>query len=43
MFDLEDNSQLDTLGFIYTFKNNLGVDFSYNINSENDESEFGKK
>ena len=43
MFNLEDNSHLDTLGFIYTFKNNLEVDFSYNINSGNDESEFGKK
>ena len=43
MFNLEDNSHLDTLGFIYTFKNNLEIDFSYNLNSGNEESEFGKK
>lgn len=43
MFNLEDNSHLDTLGFIYTFKNNLEIDCSYNLNSGNEESEFGKK
>jgi len=43
MFNLEDNSHLDTLGFIYTFKNNLEIDFSYNVNSGDQESEFGKK
>ncbi len=43
MFNLEDNSHLDTLGFIYTFKNNLEIDFSYNLNSGDQESEFGKK
>jgi len=43
MLNTEDNSHLDTLGFIYTFKNNLEIDFSYNVNSGNKESEFGKK
>ena len=43
MFNLEDNSHLDTLGVIYAFKNNLEVDFSYNINSGNEVSDFGKK
>ena len=43
MLNVEDNSHLDTLGFIYTFKNNLEIDFSYNLNSGKQESEFGKK
>ena len=43
MLNTEDSSHLDTLGFIYTFKNNLEIDFSYNLNSGNKESEFGKK
>jgi len=43
MLNVEDNSHLDTLGFIYTFKNNLEIDFSYNLNSGDQESEFGKK
>ncbi len=43
MLSTEDNSHLDTLGFIYTFKNNLEIDFSYNLNSGDEESEFGKK
>lgn len=43
MLNTEDSSHLDTLGFIYTFKNNLEIDFSYNINSGNQESDFGKK
>jgi len=43
MLNTEDHSHLDTLGFIYTFKNNLEIDFSYNLNSGNKESEFGKK
>ncbi len=43
MLNLEDNSHLDTLGFIYTFKNNLEIDLSYNLNSGDEESEFGKK
>ena len=43
MLNTEDKSHLDTLGFIYTFKNNLEIDFSYNLNSGDEESEFGKK
>ena len=43
MLNTEDNSHLDTLGFIYTFKNNLEIDLSYNLNSGNKDSEFGKK
>jgi len=43
MLNVEDHSHLDTLGLIYTFKNNLEIDFSYNLNSGNKESEFGKK
>ena len=43
MLNLEDNSHLDTLGFVYTFKNNLEIDFSYNLNTGDQESEFGKK
>ena len=43
MLNTEDNSHLDALGFMYTFKNNIEIDFSYNLNSGNKESEFGKK
>lgn len=43
MLNTEDNSHLDALGFIYTFKNNIEIDFSYNLNSGDKESEFGKK
>ena len=43
MLNTEDESHLDTLGFIYTFKNNLEIDFSYNLNTGSEESEFGKK
>ncbi|MBT8349442.1 MAG: hypothetical protein HKP62_08380 [Sulfurovum sp.] len=43
ILNTEDSSHLDTLGFIYTFKNNLEIDFSYNLNTGNKESEFGKK
>ncbi|MEA1952819.1 MAG: hypothetical protein U9O24_00315 [Campylobacterota bacterium] len=43
MLNMEDKSHLDTLGFIYTFKNNLEIDLSYNVNSGDSESEFGKK
>ena len=43
ILNTEDHSRLDTLGFIYTFKNNLEIDFSYNLNSGSIESEFGKK
>ena len=43
MLNTEDHSHLDTLGFIYTFKNNIEIDFSYNLNSGSKESDFGKK
>ena len=43
MLNTDDKSHLDTLGFIYSFKNNLEIDFSYNLNSGDEESEFGKK
>ena len=43
MLNTEDRSHLDTLGFIYTFKNNIELDFSYNVNTGNKDSEFGKK
>ncbi len=43
MLSTEDKSHLDTFGFIYTFKNNLEIDLSYNLNSGEEESEFGKK
>ena len=43
MLSTEDKSHLDTLGIIYTFKNNLEIDLSYNLNSGDEESEFGKK
>ncbi len=43
MLNTEDGSHLDTLGFIYTFKNNLEIDLSYNRNTGDKESDFGKK
>jgi len=43
MLNTEDMSHLDAFGLIYTFKNNIEIDFSYNINSGDNESEFGKK
>ena len=43
MFNTEDNSHLDALGLIYTFKNNIEIDLSYNLNTGDEESEFGKK
>lgn len=43
MLNTQDKSHLDSLGFVYTFKNNLEIDFSYNLNSGNKQSEFGKK
>ncbi|MFT7824484.1 MAG: hypothetical protein ABXS92_06955 [Sulfurimonas sp.] len=43
MLNLEDFSHMDSLGFVYTFKNDLEVDFSYNLNTGNGQSEFGKK
>ncbi len=43
MFNLEDQSHVDTAGFIYTFKFNLELDLSYTLNTGDPESEFGKK
>jgi len=43
MFNTEDSSHLDVLGFIYTFKNNIEIDLSYNVNTGKEESDFGKK
>ena len=43
MINLQDNSQQNKVGFIYNFKNNIDVDLSYNINSGENLSEFGKK
>lgn len=43
MLNTEDHSHLDALGFIYTFKNNIEIDLSYNLNTGNNESEFRKK
>lgn len=43
ILNLEDHSHLDSLGFIYTFKNNLEIDFSYNLNTGAQKSEFGNK
>ena len=43
MLNTEDHSHLDTFGFIYTFKTNIAIDLSYNLNSGNKESDFGKK
>ncbi len=30
MFNIKENSHLDTLGFTYAFKNNISIDLSYN-------------
>lgn len=43
MLNTEDMSHLDTLGYIYTFKNNLEIDISYNKNFGDKKSDFGKK
>lgn len=43
MINLQDYSQQNKVGATYSFKNNIDVDFSYNINSGSDLSEFGKK
>jgi hypothetical protein len=43
MLNTEDHSHVDALGFIYTFKNNIEIDLSYNLNTGNEKSEFGKK
>ena len=41
--NLNDNSHQDSIGAIYSFKNNLELDISYNKNSGNNTSEFGSK
>ncbi len=43
ILNLEDQSHVDSIGAIYTFKNNLEIDLSYNLNTGNPESEYGKK
>ncbi|MEN8146215.1 MAG: hypothetical protein ABFR02_01190 [Campylobacterota bacterium] len=43
MLNLQDHSHQDKLGATYSFRNNIEVDLSYNINSGSDLSEFGKK
>ena len=41
--NLNDNSHQDSIGGIYSFKNNFEIDISYNKNSGDDLSEFGNK
>ncbi|QOY52861.1 hypothetical protein [Candidatus Sulfurimonas baltica] len=43
MTNLQDLSQQNKIGAAYSFSNNIDLDFSYNINSGSDLSEFGKK
>ncbi len=43
MMNLQDNSQQNKIGGTYSFKNNINVDLSYNLNSGADLSEFDKK
>ena len=43
MTNLQDYSQQNKIGATYGFKNNIDIDFSYNINSGDNFSEFGKK
>ncbi|MBU0721040.1 hypothetical protein KJ877_06820 [bacterium] len=43
MTNLQDYSQQNKIGASYSFKNNVDTDISYNKNSGNDLSEFGKK
>lgn len=43
MINLQDHSQQNKVGITYSFKNNMNLDISYNINSGDDLSEFGKK
>ncbi len=43
MLNLEDKSHLDSIGFTYSFKNNLELDLSYNHNTGSETSEFGKR
>lgn len=41
--NLQDYSQQNKLGFTYSFKDDIELDLSYNINSGSQDSEFGKK
>jgi len=43
MINLQDYSQQNKFGTGYSFKNNINLDLSYNINSGSSLSEFGKK
>ncbi|MCD4668424.1 MAG: hypothetical protein K8R44_07555, partial [Sulfurimonas sp.] len=43
MINIQDNSMQNKLGVNYSFKNNIDIDLSYNINSGSKLSEFGKK
>ena len=43
MMNLQDYSQQNKLGATYSFKNNIDIDLSYNLNSGTTFSEFGKK
>ncbi len=43
ILNLQDKSRQDRLGFTYSFKNDIELDLSYNINSGGEKSEFGKK
>ena len=43
MMNLQDKSMQNKIGASYTFKNNVDTDLSYNINSGERLSEFGKK
>ena len=43
MINMQDLSQQNKLGVSYSFKNNMDIDLSYNTNSGNKLSEFGKK
>ena len=41
--NLNDSSHVDSLGFTYSFKNNIDIDISYNLLSGKSNSEFGSK
>jgi len=43
MINLQDNSQQNKFGITYSFKNSMNIDISYNLNSGDNLSEFGKR
>jgi len=43
MINLQDYSQQNKVGVNYSFKNNINLDLSYNLNTGSNLSEFGKK